>query len=135
MVHESKALMLHLSPAAGETFYDQIIRGIKKEISEERIKPGDLLPSFRQLAADLLVSVITVKRAYEELEREGIIYRRQGVGTFVSDKGLDRTLKAKRQRARDLLAEAIREAKEAGLSEEEIKEMTQKLISKKGAEA
>jgi len=61
------------------------------------------------------VSVITVKRAYEELEREGIIYRRQGLGTFVADHGHNRSREAKLNTAQELFREAAREAAEAGL--------------------
>ena len=96
--------------------YQQIVDGLKREISEGRLAPGAPLPSFRGLAEDLLVSVITVKRAYEELEREGIIYRRQGLGTFVADAAADRSREVKTQRARELLREALREATEAGLT-------------------
>ena len=76
-----------ISPAAPGALYDQIVAGLKREISEGRLPPGSSLPSFRRLAADLMVSLITVKRAYEELEKEGIIYRRQGLGTFVAEHG------------------------------------------------
>ena len=76
-----------ISPAAAGTLYQQIVDRLKREVSEGRLQPGAALPSFRQLAEDLLVSVITVKRAYEELEREGIIFRRQGLGTFVAEQG------------------------------------------------
>jgi GntR family transcriptional regulator len=70
-----------------------------------------------------LVSLITVKRGYEELEREGIIFRRQGLGTFVAEKGDDRSREIKAQRAEQLIREAIREASEAGLKEREIIEI------------
>src|SRR3954467_2259186 len=102
-----------LSAAGPGTLYQQIVNGLKREVSERRLPPGTALPSFRTLAEDLLVSVITVKRAYEELEREGIIYRRQGLGTFVSNAAVDRSREAKTSRARELLCEAAREAAEA----------------------
>ena len=92
MTPETKRLMLGpISPAAPGALYQQIVDGLQREISEGRLAPGAPLPSFRVLAEDLLVSVITVKRAYEELERAGIIYRRQGLGTFVADHGPDRS--------------------------------------------
>lgn len=90
--------------------------------------PGVALPSFRQLAEDLLVSVITVKRAYEELEREGIIFRRQGLGTFVTEQGHDRSREAKLKAARELFREAAREASEAGLKPSEIIELAHRII-------
>jgi GntR family transcriptional regulator len=117
-----------ISAAASGTLYQQIVDRLKCEISEGRLKPGAALPSFRQLAEDLLVSVITVKRAYEELEREGIIYRRQGLGTFVAEGGQDRSCEAKLNTARELFREAAREAAEAGLKPPEILELAHKII-------
>jgi GntR family transcriptional regulator len=109
-------LLPPISPAGPGTLYEQIIEGLRREISEGRLAPGTALPSFRALAADLLVSVITVKRAYEDLEREGLVYRRQGLGTFVAEAAGDRSRDAKRERAVALFGDAIREATEAGLS-------------------
>ena len=129
MATETKRLILPpLSPAAPGTLYQQIVDGLRREVSEGRLKPGDLLPSFRVLAEDLLVSLITVKRAYEELEREGIIYRRQGLGTFVADCGLDRSRAAKLDAAQKLFRDAAREAAEAGLDRTEILKLAQTLI-------
>lgn len=118
-----KLLLPAISPAAPGTLYEQIVTGLKRAVSEGRLAPHEALPSFRQLAEDLLVSVITVKRAYEELEREGIIYRRQGLGTFVAESGQDRSREVKLGRARELLADAAREAREAGLKPAEIRRL------------
>jgi GntR family transcriptional regulator len=118
-----KLLLPAISPAAPGTLYEQIVSGLKRAISERRIAPGAALPSFRQLAEELLVSVITVKRAYEELEREGIVYRAQGLGTFVSEKGGDRSREAKLEQARELLRTALREAREAGLKPTEVRRL------------
>ena len=118
-----KLLLPTISPAAPGTLYEQIVIGLKRIISEGKLEPDSALPSFRQLAEELLVSVITVKRAYEELEREGIIYRRQGLGTFVAAKGQDRSREAKLSQARELLRAAAREAAEAGLKPTEIRRL------------
>lgn len=120
-----------ISPAASGTLYQQIVDGLKREISEGRLRAGAALPSFRQFAEELMVSVITVKRAYEELEREGIIYRRQGLGTFVAEHGDDRSRQAKAEQAEAFLRAGIREASEAGLSSKEIQEMFRNLLGKK----
>ena len=127
----NKIILGPISPAAPGTLYEQIVDRLKREISEGRVKPGAALPSFRALAEDLLVSVITVKRAYEELEREGIIYRRQGLGTFVADHGHDRSREAKLNTAQELFHEAAREAAEAGLKPAEILELAHKAIKGK----
>ena len=117
-----------ISAAEPGTLYQQIVEGLKREVSEGRLPPGSALPSFRSLAQELLVSVITVKRAYEELEREGIIYRRQGLGTFVSSAAVDRSREAKTDRARELLREALREATEAGLADKEVVHLLHSII-------
>ncbi len=70
-----------------------------------------------------MVSVITVKRAYEELEREGIIFRRQGLGTFVAEGGVSRSREVKVERARALLREALTEAAEAGLKPADVRKL------------
>jgi len=126
-----KLIIPPISAAAGP-LYQQIVDGLKREISEGRLAPGAALPSFRGLAEDLLVSVITVKRAYEDLEREGIIYRRQGLGTFVADLAGERSRDAKKARARALLAEALREATEAGLETKDVVELLRTLLPRKG---
>ena len=132
MPPEHKKIILGpISPAAPGTLYEQIVNRLKREVSEGRVKPGAALPSFRALAEELLVSVITVKRAYEELEREGIIYRRQGLGTFVADHGHDRSREAKLNTSQKLFHEAAREAAEAGLKPAEILELAHKAIKGK----
>jgi len=122
-----------ISPAAPGPLYRQIVDGLKREISEGRLAGGTTLRSFRQLAEELMVSVITVKRAYDELEREGIIFRRQGLGTFVAANGDDRSRRVKIQRAEGLMREAIREASEAGLKERQLAEMFRQLNGKQGS--
>jgi GntR family transcriptional regulator len=132
MPPERKTFLLGpISSAADGALYQQIVDQIKREISENRLKPGATLPSFRALAEDLLVSVITVKRAYEELEREGIIYRRQGLGTFVAEHGHDRNREAKLNSAQELFRAAAREAAAAGMKNSEIIELAQKIIKGK----
>src|SRR4029078_1983956 len=92
-----------ISAAGPGTLYQQIVDGLKRQVSEGRLRPGTALPSFGVRAEDLLVSVITVKRASEELEREGLVYRRQGLGTFVADAAQDRSRVVKPERAREPL--------------------------------
>jgi GntR family transcriptional regulator len=124
-------LMPTISSAAPGPLYQQIVDGLKRDISEGRLPAGAPLPSFRQLAEQLMVSLITVKRAYEELEREGIIYRRQGLGTFVAENGDGRSREIKAQHARQLMREAVREASEAGLNDKEIFEMFRNINGKR----
>jgi GntR family transcriptional regulator len=130
----TRLLIGPLSPAAGGPLYVQIVDSLKREISEGRLAAGAPLPSFRRLAEDLLVSVITVKRAYEELERQGIIYRRQGLGTFVSDAAADRSREVKTAHAVALFRQGAREAAEAGLNPKAILRLAETAIREEADE-
>jgi GntR family transcriptional regulator len=112
-----------VSVARGGPLYAQVVEGMKLAISRGDLLPHQLLPSFRHLAEQMMVSVITVKRAYDELEQEGIIYRRQGQGTFVADKGVARTRESMLKQARALLRQGLMEAKAAGLAPPEIRRL------------
>jgi GntR family transcriptional regulator len=109
-----------VSAAAPGALYQQIVDAVKREVGAGRLAPGSALPSFRVLAEELLVSVITVKRAYEELEREGIIFRRKGLGTFVAAAGHDRTRAGLRASAENAITQAIQAGREAGMSDREL---------------
>ena len=125
---EHRLLLPPVSAAASRPLYEQVIEGIKREISAGRLRPHTALPSFRALAEQLLVSLITVKRAYEELERDGIIYRRQGLGTFVSENGILRSREVKHERAEELLQQALREGIEAGLNRNDLLAMVRHIL-------
>ena len=78
-----------ISNAGGQPIYEQICRQIKGAIASGRLKPGEPLPSIRALARDLRISVITTKRAYEELERDGFICTVAGKGSFVAQQDVE----------------------------------------------
>ena len=118
--HEHRLTLPPLSAASPEPFYAQIVEGVRREVGAGRLAPHTALPSYRELAAELLVSLITVKRAYEELERAGVIYRRQGLGTFVAEQGVERSRGAKMEQAEALLHRAVREGREAGMRDTQI---------------
>ena len=131
MSDQSTALLIGpISPAAVGPLYQQIVDGFTRAIGEGRLAPGTALPSFRALAEELMVSLITVKRAYEELERDGIIYRRQGLGTFVADQGGEASREAKLKNARALFEKGAREASEAGLNADEIQQLACEAIDR-----
>ena len=82
-------MKLIISNSGGQPIYDQIVTQIKNLIISGELREGDALPSMRLLAKELRISVITTKRAYEELEREGFIVSMTGKGSFVAGKNLD----------------------------------------------
>ena len=129
MSDSSTALLIGpISPAAPGPLYQQIVDGFTRAIGEGHLPPGTALPSFRSLAGELMVSLITVKRAYEELERDGIIYRRQGLGTFVAERGGEASRESKLNNARELFREAAAEAAAAGMSAAEIRKLAREAI-------
>jgi len=108
-----------ISQADGRPMYLQIMEQVKRRVAVGDWQPGQPIPSIRQLAADLQVSVITVKRAYLELEREGIIVTQHGKGSMVAP-GAD---VGNRIREEDLLThleQAVHAAEALGLSGEEL---------------
>lgn len=82
-------MQLYLYKEDKDPIYLQIVKQIKLQILNHELLAGDCLPSMRMLASDLRISVITTKRAYEELEKEGFIVTVLGKGTFISDKPID----------------------------------------------
>lgn len=120
----SLALMFGpISPAAPGPLYEQIVAAVKREVAANRLKPGDALPSLRSLAADLMVSLITVKRAYEELENDGVIYSRQGLGAFVADAGGERLREQNIEAAQAALRAGVAAGRAAGLNDAGLRDM------------
>jgi GntR family transcriptional regulator len=124
----SAILLGHVSPAGEGPLYQQIIAAVRREIADGRLAPGSAMPSFRVLAREMSVSLITVKRAYEDLERDGILYLRQGLGTFVSEGAYELSRGAKIDDAVFGMRKAVREAREAGLDEGRIRELFDQVI-------
>ncbi len=118
-----------LSTGGAAPLYEQIVDAIRREVASGRLPAGAPMPSFRTLAAQLAVSLITVKRAYEELERDGIILRHQGLGTFIAPGGGDRSRSERRGVAIDALRAAIRAGREAGLDDRELLRMLERELA------
>ena len=107
----------------GETpIYDQITQQIKGHILSGTLAEGEALPSMRVLARDLRISVITTKRAYEELEREGFITTVPGKGCFVAPRNLELAREDARRRVEEHLTRALDAARTGGISPAEVKE-------------
>ena len=96
-----------LSNVGGQPIYDQIVSQIKAQILSGKLKEGDALPSLRTLARELRISVITTKRAYEELEREGFIVSLTGKGSFVAGANTELIREEHLRRLEDHLREAV----------------------------
>ena len=108
--------------------YDQIYSQIKAQIIAGNLSPGEALPSIRALAKDLRISVITTKRAYDELEADGFLYTVAGKGCFVAEKNLDLIREQKLKELEDHLDAAVELAAQCGVSALELMEMLRILL-------
>jgi GntR family transcriptional regulator len=124
---------LHLSMDDPEPMYRQIESQLRDFILSGQLEPGTRLPSMRALAKDLLCSVITTRRAYEDLEGEGFIRTRQGMGTVVAEIP-EETMAAYRREAVDgAMGEAVRAGRRAGLTEEELRDILEETLQREVA--
>lgn len=105
-----------ISNSSNDPIYKQIKDQVKEMILKNRLKQGDSLPSIRGLARDLQISVITTKRAYEELEKEGLIETVHGKGSFVARVNRDLIREKKLNIIEDKLLEVIEESKMLGFT-------------------
>lgn len=108
---------------SGAPIYDQIYTQIKNQIISGQLGPDEMLPSIRNLAKDLRISVITTKRAYEELEREGFIVSMTGKGSFVAGKDLEFVREEHLRQIEELMGRIVELAAGCDLSCEELVEM------------
>lgn len=113
-------MLIALDNASGAPLYQQIVEQVRAMILNGSLRPGAPLPSIRQLAADLVISVITTKRAYQELEAQGLIITLPGRGTFVAELDLDAQLASVASIFGTQLDAIARQAHLAGLDLEDV---------------
>ena len=110
----------HVNTASPLPIYQQLTQQIREAIARGELQPGDRLPSVRQLAQDLVVNPNTIARTYSELEREGLVVTRHGLGVFVVQPGTDLTKPARDRRLAELLDRWLTEAVHLGYSADEV---------------
>ena len=114
---------IYLSNASDKPIYEQITIQLKEAILANKLQAGDALPSIRALAKDLKISVMTTKRAYADLERDGFIETVAGKGSFVTKRNQDFLREELLRQVEEHLQKAVRIAKTASLSKEELQEL------------
>ena len=114
---------IKISNAGGVPIYEQIVSQIKAKIIAGELREGDALPSMRLLAKELRISVITTKRAYEELEREGFIVSMTGKGSFVAGRDPEFVREEHLRQIEELMGRIVELAAGCDLSCEELVEM------------
>ncbi len=112
-----------ISNSAGKPIYEQISSQIKEMIMNGTLTEGDPLPSMRNLAKQLRISIITTKRAYEELERDGFIESFTGKGSFISRQNQDFVREEGLKQIEEYLTNAAEKAKQCGVEYTELAEL------------
>ena len=112
-----------ISNSSNDPIYLQIVNQIKAMIMSGELSPGDALPSMRNLAMQMRVSLITTKRAYEELERDGFIETYTGKGSFVKAQNAELLKEESLRQAEEYLQKAVDKAKISGITYNELSEI------------
>ena len=121
-------MKLIISNVSGVPIYEQIKQQVKAAILSGELKEEEALPSLRTLAKDLKISVLTVTRAFTELEQEGFVVTVHGKGSFVACANQELMLEEKKKEVEADLEKAIRKGRSCGMSNEEITELFQIIL-------
>ena len=116
-------MRLRVSPDSAVPIYEQILSQVVFAVAAGDLPAGEAMPSVRELSQQLIVNANTVARAYQELERLGVVEARRGVGMFVTDGGPKVCRERRKVLVRDRVRETVREAAAAGLSAEELRQL------------
>ena len=119
-MNRGDAVDIIISNASGQPIYEQICRQVKGAVASGKLKPGEPLPSIRNLARDLRISVITTKRAYEELERDGFICTVAGKGSFVAQQDVELARESSLREIEEHLTAALELSRQIELPFEEL---------------
>jgi GntR family transcriptional regulator len=125
-------MLLNLTDLSDEPLQSQISRQLRAKILAGEVPAGEVLPSIRALARQTRVSVITVQRGYEVLEREGLIHSRRGKGFFVSAIRDNRKKKMAEDRLGSQLGPILADAFSEGMTEEEVRAVFRKTLNERG---
>jgi GntR family transcriptional regulator len=115
-------MLLRVDVASPEPLFEQIAFGVKDAVARGELGPGAKLPSVRELAQELSINPNTVVRAYEALERDGVVTRRQGAGCFVTGRASSLNGKERRRQLADLALRTVTEGYHLGFSADEIRD-------------
>ena len=123
LYNKEEIVKIIVSNSAQEPIYEQVCKQVKAQIISGELKEGDNLPSIRNLAKELQISVITTKRSYEELEKEGFIDTVVGKGSFVAMQNKDLLREKKMKSVEEMLTDAVNEAQKLGVTLKELREI------------
>ncbi|MGN1102541.1 MAG: GntR family transcriptional regulator, partial [Huintestinicola sp.] len=124
-------LKININYTSDKPMYEQIEDCIRQAVLTGQLENNTLLPSVRQLAADINVSTITIKRAYADLEREGVIYTVSGKGTYVRLDNVGKLQDKQTTEPLEKLEKNVTELKQAGVNKDTVVELVNKIYDRK----
>ena len=122
-------MIIRINPASPEPLFEQVVFAVKTAVAKGSAQAGEKLPSVRELARELAINPNTVVRAYEVLERDSVIVRRQGAGCFLTGRGSELAGAERKRQLQELLRRAATEAFHLGFAAEDIEAALQKCLN------
>ncbi len=123
-------MFMHVDPSNGIAIYDQIVRQVKFAVASEALKPGNLVPSVREMARDLTVNPNTVARAYRELQADNVLQPLRGTGLEVTAAAYKKCRDDRTALIKSRLRSVLEEARQSGLSADEVRTLTESELSR-----
>lgn len=124
MQHEAFEFSIH--PSSGVPIYRQLMDQVRAFVAGGRLKPGDMLPSVRQMAAELEINMMTVSKAYARLQAEGLIEHERGQGMRIGEQRETGTLAARREQLKPFIDQLVARALQLGLTDDQILDQVKK---------
>ncbi|ARU60834.1 GntR family transcriptional regulator [Tumebacillus avium] len=121
-------MWFNIDPRSSMPIYQQLIEGVKGAVAKGTLTPGEKLPSVRELAGQITINHNTIAKAYQELEREGIIETLRGRGTFVAEQRMTLSREERKQVIKGMLERMLVEAHYLQLEEEELLEILEESV-------
>ncbi len=122
-------MFVHIDPSNGLAIYDQIVRQVKFAVAQEAVKPGELVPSVRELARELAVNPNTVARAYQQLQADGVLAGVRGMGLEVATGATTHCRDERWKLIQARIRQALAEAKQSGVADEELRRLVEQELS------
>jgi GntR family transcriptional regulator len=116
-------MFLHVDPSNGLAIYEQVVRQIKFAVARSTLKPGQLIPSVRDVARDLAINPNTVARAYQQLQNEGVLVSVRGMGLEVAEGAAARCRQERKKLLKERLRQVLSEALQSGLECDELRQL------------
>jgi GntR family transcriptional regulator len=122
-------MFLNINPADGIAIYDQVVRQVKFAVAQGAVKPGNLVPSVREMARELAINPNTVARAYQQLQADGVLEQVRGMGLEVAADAVKQCKSERQKMIQDRIRDALVEAKQSGLEGDELRQIVEKQVA------